>query len=101
MEHLNEYLTRSTVNEARGLWCVKLVPNKPYNTYAGMMMAVCSSEKAARVWCMEESATYPGWKLQMKNGVITGLWNQQNGDRMEIAEVELYTKEKTDLGYIK
>ena len=101
MKNLQEYLTESSntqINEGKGVWVVELQSKDPTKTYMGMIMQVCSSEKSARVWCIEQSATYPAWKVQYDKWMyVTGLWNEQNGDKLVITQRDMYNKERTDL----
>ena len=100
MKNLKDIMQESLITEDKGIWVVELENNGKNSAYPVSIQAVCSSEKAAKVWCVEQSATYPAWKVQYSKGsrpTITGLWNEKTGDSMTITKCDIYSKESTDL----
>ena len=100
MKNLKDLMQESLINEDKGMWVVELDNNGKNFVYPVSIQAICASEKAAKVWCVEQSATFPAWKLQYSKGskpTIVGLWNEKNGDRMIITKRDIYNRESTDL----
>lgn len=92
MKDLRENLI-SQLNESRNLWAIEY-SEKGVRT--GKYYAVCSSEKAARVWLVENEATWPAWHNEYKNGKIVGAWTAK-GEKLTIVPCEIYTQEKTEM----
>lgn len=101
MKSLQEHINEQLIDESRGLWVIEIQPKHPEGQYQMTMMEVCSSLKAAQVWCVECSATYPAWKEEWvdkgKNKELVGLWNEKTGDKLVIKQRNVYDKEKTEL----
>lgn len=79
------------------IWVIELEHKNPDGQMTGMMKAVCTSQTAARVWCIQFSDCYPGWKLEYNGDMISGLWNANSGDKLIIKPSKLYTQESTYL----
>lgn len=102
MKNLSEYLSNTPVNEAtRVMWVIELQPSNPSGHFPTEIMEICTSQKAAQVWCVEYSVTYQAWKLQYTSkgsrSIITGLWNEKTGDKLIIKQRDVYSKESTEL----